>query len=121
MYEIIVDRTFNADHQLRGPEGALEPVHSHNWVVRAVVSAEGIDEMGISLDFNVLKKYLSDILRPMNGAVLEELDNFKNKNASAENMAKYIYDQLEVRIGDGCKLEYVEITEEPNCRARYYK
>ena len=121
MYEITVDRTFGADHQLRGPEGALEPVHSHQWVVRAVVSAAVLNEVGLALDFNVLKKLLTDILRPMNGAVLEELNSFENMNASAENMAKYIYDQLEVRIGDGCKLEYVEITEEPNCRARYFK
>src|SRR4051812_27370017 len=33
-FEITTTRTFSAAHQLRLPDGSIEPLHGHNWRVK---------------------------------------------------------------------------------------
>ena len=119
MYIITVEKTFSGQHQLKFVNGSVEDLHSHDWLVSVAVRAENLDENGLAIDFIVLKKYLDGIIKPMENKKLEDLDAFKNINASAENVAKYIYDQLAKLTDNKCTLLYVEVTEEPGCKAKY--
>ena len=38
-FEITTTRWFSAAHQLRLYDGALEPVHGHNWKIKVIISA----------------------------------------------------------------------------------
>ena len=40
MFELMVDTTFAAAHQLRGYKGKCEQLHGHNWKVQVHVVAE---------------------------------------------------------------------------------
>ncbi len=121
MYIITVEKTFLSQHQLKFANGSVEDLHSHNWQVCVAIQADSLDENGLAIDFTVVKKYLEDITKPLDNKKLENLDAFKNINASAENVAKYIYDRLAKLIDNKCKLLYAEVTEEPGCRAKYIR
>ena len=119
MFTITVETTFKAGHQLRLVGGGKEPLHRHDWVVRLAVSAERLDEMGLAVDFEELKAKLEDITAPFQDGQLEKLDYFKTNNASAETLAKYIFDKIELLLPAQVELEYIEVMEAPGCRAKY--
>ncbi len=100
-------------------DGGKEPLHSHDWVVRVAVSADELDEMGLALDFNDLKAMIVDVTGPFAGAKLEQLDCFAGCNASAENVAKYIYDRIEPMLANRLKLDYAEVMEANGCWTKY--
>ena len=118
MFTVSILTTFTAGHQLKFPSGS-EPYHIHDWQVEAAVGGEKLDENGLLLDFNRLKKTLDDILAPFDQQALEEFDCFKNVNTSAENVAEYIFFSVKKQLPDSISLLYVEVTEAPNCKASY--
>jgi len=100
-------------------DGGKEPLHSHDWAVRVAVSADELDETGLAVDFNNLKAMIADVTGPFAGVRLEQLDCFAGCNASAENVAQYIYDRIEPMLANRLKLVYAEVTEADGCRAKY--
>jgi 6-pyruvoyltetrahydropterin/6-carboxytetrahydropterin synthase len=112
---------FNAQHQLTLGDGTKEPLHHHNWGLTCAVSAYKVDKMGLAFDFNCLKAMLEESVAEFKDTKLEDTTIFKNINSSAENVAEYVYNRLEKMLDSNVKLEYVEVTEAPHCRARYSK
>jgi 6-pyruvoyltetrahydropterin/6-carboxytetrahydropterin synthase len=121
MYTVIVETMFGAQHQLTLPDGTKESLHRHNWQIACAVSTCKVDKMGLAFDFNRLKAMLDKIVAEFKDAKLEDTAIFKNINSSAENVAEYVYNQLEKTLDSNVKLEYAEVTEAPHCRARYSK
>ena len=121
MFTVTIETAFDARHQLTLADGTKELLHNHHWVVRAAVSAEHLDEAGLVVDFNYLKAKLDEVTAPLRDAQLEELECFGDMNASAENVARYIYDRIEPLLGPDVKLVYVEVAEAPLCRAKFEK
>jgi 6-pyruvoyltetrahydropterin/6-carboxytetrahydropterin synthase len=121
LYTVIVETTFGARHQLTLPNGSKEPRHYHDWGVVCAVSAYKVDKMGLAFDFNRLRTMIDGIVAEFKDTELEDSAIFKNMNSSAENVAEYIYNRLETMLGQKVKLEYVEVTEAPYCRARFSK
>ena len=119
MYTITVQTSFKALHHLPLPDGTREPLHEHNWLVKTAVSADRLDKMGLALDFNKLKALLDSIIEPLQSRTLEHLPDFANTPASAELVAKYIFDRLAPAVSSGKKLEYVEVMEAQDCWAKY--
>ena len=119
MFTVTVQTSFKASHQLTMPGGQTEPLHEHNWVVRSSVAAEKLDETGLVVDFKWLEAKIEEVVSPLNGTRLEELACFEGVNASAENVAKYIYDKLEPLLPGRAELQYVEVSEAPDCWAKY--
>lgn len=127
MYRITVTTNFRAGHQLkfapastseRG-ESVTEPYHTHDWKAKAAIGGQGLDDNGLLFDFNKLKKILESIVCRLDGRKLEDLECFENTNASAENVARYIYDSIKSQLPKNIDLLYVEVTETPGCKARY--
>ncbi len=76
------------------------------------------------MNFHRLKVMVDDILSELFGGVASgvgDVDFFKRNNSSAENVSKYIYEQLESRVPEGVSLLSVMVTEEPGCSATFYK
>ena len=72
-----------------------------------------------SVDFVAMKAKIEGVPAPFEGKMLDDLPCFKGRNASAENVAKYIFDALSPRIPTHVKLEYIEVMEAEGCRARF--
>ena len=118
-YTLFVDMAFTAQHQLSLENGAQEPLHEHEWKVCVAVSSEQLDKDDLVIDFEELKCMSESILHGFRGQRLETLGIFENRNVSAEMLARTLYDQLVPKLPDIIRLDFIEVTEAPGCRARY--
>ncbi|HNV62547.1 MAG TPA: 6-carboxytetrahydropterin synthase QueD [Candidatus Cloacimonas acidaminovorans] len=100
MFFLNVIETFSAAHLLRGYEGACSKLHGHNWKVRVCVKTKEQDEIGMAMDFGVLKTILSNILNNLDHSYLNEIVPFTERNPTSENLAKYIYECMEKELQD---------------------
>ncbi len=100
MYEIYKETTFSGAHRLREYKGRCESLHGHNWRVRAFVAAEELDSLGMVIDFKVLNEALEEIAGRLDHVYLNETPPFDRLNPSAENMARWFYDELAARVND---------------------
>jgi 6-pyruvoyltetrahydropterin/6-carboxytetrahydropterin synthase len=116
-FQITITRDFSASHQLSLYDGTLEPLHGHNWHVVVRVSAEKLDAMGVVMDFHELQRLVDEIVSPMHNRHLNELEPFKQRNPSAENVALHIAQTL--RLPGHVKLQRVEAWETPDCQAAW--
>lgn len=119
MYTVTVESEFNASHQLTMPDGQKEPLHPHQWLLKVAVSSEKLDQMGVVIDFHELKAAINTVTDPLEGKKLEDLSCFQDANASAEALAKYIYDRLNKFIKGDINLDSVELMEEKGCWAKF--
>jgi len=120
MFEIEIDRVFAASHALRLADGAMEPVHGHNWPVTVTVAAEQLDTMDCVMDFHELTSIVDSILSPLNNRHLNDLPPFdRESNPSGEQVAAWIGQQVASQLPGKVSLVRVTVGEAPNCRAIY--
>ena len=122
MYEVTVKTGFSAAHQLRYYDGKYENLHGHNWIAIVVVAAEDLDEIGLGIDFVQLKKRTNDILKKLDYQNINEVPPFDKQNPSAENIARWVFKELETQINTGSvRVKRVEIKEFEECGAAYFE
>lgn len=93
MFEVSVDETFSAGHALRGYKGKCENPHGHNYKVRVTLEGPELDSIGLLFDFVHLKQILHAVINNMDHKYLNDQAPFDAINPSAENIAKYLYDE----------------------------
>ena len=120
MYEISVERHFDAAHFLRGYLGKCEAMHGHRYRVEVRVEAERLDDIGLAYDFTDLKRYLDGILSRFDHTCLNDVPPFDKINPSAENIAATIYNELKEKLSaDPVTLTCVEAWESPEQGVAY--
>ncbi|MFB3127512.1 MAG: 6-carboxytetrahydropterin synthase QueD [Candidatus Acidiferrales bacterium] len=122
MFEIAVEESFAAGHALRGYKGKCENVHGHNYKVRIVLVGEKLNQVGLLYDFAELKKYIAEVIRSLDHKFLNDIPPFTELNPSAENIAKYFYDELDRRLApsaNGSIVHQVTIFETDTTTATY--
>lgn len=119
MFEVSVEARFTATHQVRMPDGQLEPLHEHVWVVRATYAGAELDADGLLVDFAAVRARLAEVLRPLHGQNLNRVAVLADQPPSAEVVARYIARHLPASLDERARLRGVEVEEEPGCRARY--
>ena len=122
MFELMVEISFSAAHQLRGYKGACEKLHGHNWKVQVHVVSERLNEIDIAIDFHELKRLADEVIAPLDHSFLNEIFPFTEKNPSSENVAKWIYDSLKKRVNsDTLDISAVTVWESDTASATYYE
>ncbi|MFH1146101.1 MAG: 6-carboxytetrahydropterin synthase QueD [Pseudomonadota bacterium] len=122
MYEIFVRSQFSAAHYLRNYPGNCERPHGHNWTVEVSVRSSGLDDLGMAVDFRVVKKSLREVLSELDHTDLNELEYFREKNPSSESIAAYIYSRLKPFFGGkGYFLHRVTVGETPDTGVHYWE
>ncbi|HUJ40245.1 MAG TPA: 6-carboxytetrahydropterin synthase QueD [Candidatus Acidoferrales bacterium] len=122
MYEIFVEETFAAGHALRGYRGKCENPHGHNYRVRITVEGPKLDETGLLYDFVHLKQVMHAVLEGVDHKFLNDQAPFDVLNPSAENIAKYFYEELTRQMkasANGARITRVDIWETDTTRASY--
>ena len=120
MYEIFVERHFDAAHFLRGYKGKCEAMHGHRFRVLVRVRADGLDDIGIAYDFTELKQHLDDILIRFDHTCVNDVPPFDKINASSENIASTIYDELKRKLAAApLSISCVEVWESPQTGVAY--
>jgi len=121
LFTVTVETTFDASHSLAGADGHKEPLHRHNWTTSAEVACPGLDKSGVVMDFGRLKSMLDDIVAGLDNTNLDRNEYFKANNSSAETIAKYIYEKLEVKLPRNVGLAAVTVYEQKGCWAKFTK
>ena len=122
MFELDIHREFSAAHSLRGYHGDCANLHGHNWTVQVFIQSEKLNEIGIAMDFKVLKKELEAVLAELDHKNLNEHPHFKETNATSENLAMYIDQRLRPAVNlPGVKLAKVRVCESPTSGATYFE
>lgn len=89
MYRLRTELDFSSAHLLKGYQGACSQLHGHNWRVELFVVGERLDDIGILVDFKVLRKHLSKLLKgKLDHKFLNDVVDF---NPTAENLSRYIF------------------------------
>ncbi|MGO9210911.1 MAG: 6-carboxytetrahydropterin synthase QueD [Terriglobales bacterium] len=98
MFHVTVEDTFAAGHYLRNYRGKCENPHGHNYKVRVTLYGEELDRAGLLLDFKDLKDVMRDTVDRLDHQMINDLEPFTVLNPSAENLAKYFYDQTQEKL-----------------------
>jgi len=122
MYEILIKSDFCGAHNLKGYRGKCEALHGHNWRIEARFESDSLDDIGMVVDFKVLKTKLKNVLKKLDHAYLNKLIEFKKQNPSAENIARYIYTRLRNSIKQkDFFIKSVSVWESDTSCATYYE
>jgi len=122
MFQVSVEETFSAGHALRGYRGKCENVHGHNYRVRVTLEGPELDAIGMLVDFTRLKHVVRSIMGGLDHQFMNDLEPFKAVNPSAENVAKYFYDEVTRQLTDlpaGARVRDVILWETDTSRAQY--
>jgi 6-pyruvoyltetrahydropterin/6-carboxytetrahydropterin synthase len=122
MYFLTIKADFSSAHALRGYEGACERLHGHNWLVEATVKTRELGELGMGIDFKLLKNYLRELCDKLDHRYLNEIPPFDRLNPTSENLARYLAEQLQYLLKDETPTVWVwEVTvwESENARASW--
>ena len=122
MYKLKIITSFAAAHCLINYQGDCENLHGHNWKVEVVVTAGELDKAGLGIDFKILKRETNLLLKTLDHKYLNELPPFLDTSPSSENLARYIYNELSLKLNNAnVKVETVTVWESDFASASYYE
>jgi 6-pyruvoyltetrahydropterin/6-carboxytetrahydropterin synthase len=125
MYEVTVEAGFSSGHYLRNYKGKCENPHGHNYKVRVTLAGAVLDEAGLLLDFKLLKQVMRPVIDRLDHQMLNDLEPFTVLNPSAENLAKYFYDQTSRQLAEmsagRVRVKDCTIWETDTTTATYYE
>ena len=121
MFVVSVQAHYDSAHFLRNYHGKCERMHGHRYVVELGLASNELDEAGIAFDFVDIKKHLRDLAERLDHENLNELPPFTELEPSAENQARYFYEEMKRRLPPrmGEAVLYVKVWETPNQFALY--
>jgi 6-pyruvoyltetrahydropterin/6-carboxytetrahydropterin synthase len=122
MFQVSVEETFSAGHALRGYRGKCENVHGHNYRVRVTLEGPQLDSIGLLCDFTHLKQIMREIIGGLDHQFMNDLEAFRAVNPSAENMAKYFYDEVRRQLTGlpaGARIADIVVWETDTTSAKY--
>jgi 6-pyruvoyltetrahydropterin/6-carboxytetrahydropterin synthase len=125
MFEVTVQADFSSGHYLRNYRGKCENPHGHNYKVLVTLAGEELDEAGLLLDFKLLKQVLRPTVDYLDHQMINDLKPFDEINPSAENLARYFYeqtsDQLHEMTHGRVRVKDCTLYETDTSYARYYE
>lgn len=124
MYEVIVEQPFSAAHYLKDYPGKCSQIHGHNYKVQITVEGDTLDHLGLLVEFEVIKQAVKKWIDLFDHGFLNELPPFDKINPSAENLAKFFYDEVEGAIRQSgtaalTRVSCVRVFETEKCSAAY--
>jgi 6-pyruvoyltetrahydropterin/6-carboxytetrahydropterin synthase len=121
MFEVTIEETFAAGHALRNYRGKCENVHGHNYRCQVTLEGAQLDSIGLLVDFVELKRVVHGVLDRMDHQWLNEFPPFDVLNPSAENMAKYIYDEVAAGMPprEGVRVAVIRLWETDTASTTY--
>ncbi len=121
MYVVSVQAHYDSAHFLRKYKGKCEKLHGHRYVVEAALMSEELNESGLAYDFVDVKRHLRELADWLDHENINELPPFTEIEPSAENQARFFFEELKDRMPDDMKdaLLYTKVWETPTQWAQY--
>jgi 6-pyruvoyltetrahydropterin/6-carboxytetrahydropterin synthase len=125
MFEVTVEDTFAAGHYLRNYKGKCENPHGHNYRVRVTLAGRELDKAGLLLDFKDLRHVMKPVIDRLDHQMMNDIEPFTTVNPSAENLAKYFYEETNERLqshtNGRVSVKAVKIFETDETTATYFE
>lgn len=125
---------FDAAHRVMEHQSHCKMLHGHRYVIEATFSAKELDNLGMVIDFGIIKEILGNwiannwdhntILNIADKKLGEEIAQitkqkiyYLNGNPTAENMAKYLFEEICPKLFSKYQITCMKIKlfETPNC------
>ncbi|MDC1386077.1 6-carboxytetrahydropterin synthase QueD [Candidatus Thioglobus sp.] len=120
MFALKIVTDFASAHSLRDYPGDCARLHGHNWQVEVSVCSQVLDDSGIAIDFREIKKQTKLVVKRLDHQYLNEIKPFDVLNPTAENIAKYFFDEIALLISNkDVKVKEVMIWETPRSAVTY--
>jgi len=121
MYVVSVQAHYDSAHYLRNYRGKCERLHGHRYVVELALATTELDAAGIAFDFVVVKRSLRELANQLDHENLNDLEPFTELEPSAENQAKWFWDELKRRFPEdiATAMLYTRVWETPTQFAQY--
>ena len=120
MFVLKIVTDFASAHSLRNYPGDCARLHGHNWQVEVSVCSQVLDDSGIAIDFREIKKQTKLVVKRLDHQYLNEIKPFDVLNPTAENIAKYFFDEIALLITNkDVKVKEVMIWETPRSAVTY--
>jgi 6-pyruvoyltetrahydropterin/6-carboxytetrahydropterin synthase len=86
------------------------------------VRCRRLDDLGIGVDFRVLKEKVNDILEDLDHRHLNDLPMFAQENPTSEAVARYLYRRLSEKLNDErVSVARVRVSETQDTGAFYWE
>jgi len=119
-HEISIQRVFSAAHAIRLPDGAMEPVHGHDWTLTVTIAADALDDCGWVMDFHALEATVHEIIGPWRNQNLNDCPPFSHGvNPTAERVVEHVAQRVAPTLPGQARLVSVSVTEAPGCVATW--
>lgn len=120
MFTVFKEYSFSAAHAIRGHTRGCQNLHGHNYRVRVLVASETLDALGMVIDFADLKAIVEQVVGKFDHAVINEFAPFDaERNPTAEELARYVHEEVSRRLPEGRSVRRVEIWETDASCASY--
>ena len=121
MFMVSVQAHYDSAHFLRHYKGKCERLHGHRYVVEMALATDELDKSGIAFDFVDVKRNLRELADYLDHNNLNDLPPFDTLEPSAENQAKYFYDEMKRRLPARMAeaIVYARVWETPTQWAQY--
>ena len=97
-------------------------VHGHNYTLSITVKGKIDNDSGFIVDIKklnkIVSKYIIDIFD--HSQIEKDIDWFKNKQPSTENMIFFMWNEIVDRIPSGAILHCIKLRETPTIFSEYY-
>ena len=103
-------------HSLPSPVfGPAQGMHGATFVVDAAFFTEDLDENGLVVDIGLATEALSQVLKPLNYANLDDIPEFSGKITTTEFLCHHIWQQLRDAVktkglGDGGRVCRIKVS-----------
>ena len=120
MFELTIKGDFVSAHFIPGYQGNCKDLHGHTWKVEVTVDNQKLDDIGMVVDFKVIKHRLKEFLTGIDHVCLNDLPHFKKNNPTTEHLARYIFDEFG-KICLPLAIRKVRVWESDTSDVTYYK
>jgi len=107
MFKLNVTDSFSSAHKLNDYDGICRNLHGHNWKVRLCVMCDSLDNIGMAMDFGLVKAKLGELLEEFDHKYLNDLPDFDGINPTSENIARIVFEKMGKKLSQ-CPCEVVE-------------
>jgi 6-pyruvoyltetrahydropterin/6-carboxytetrahydropterin synthase len=99
-YTLKILADFAAAHTLRNYPGDCSRMHGHNWKLEVEVTATGLNEHEMGMDFKTIKTATRELAKTLDHRYLNDIPPFDVVNPTAENIAQYFYQNLSTTLNN---------------------
>jgi 6-pyruvoyltetrahydropterin/6-carboxytetrahydropterin synthase len=121
VYRTFVETHFTSAHQLHGYQGHCGRLHGHTWKVRVDVETDRVDAIGISIDFQELKRIIHIPISKLDHFHINEIPPFDKKNPTAEHLSEFIYREIKANLARGITLRSVTVWESDHFGVEFHE